>query len=190
MATDGSHVGAAGVPDGEPSDTRSGLVTDADLATLRAKYGPVAEAEASKVAAREAPPPSYPEFVPVDAEEAIARAAHTDSKDDKTGVGYDNLVMCDECHGSGIRTEQYNHMLIDKSCRKCDGDGLVLKRGVDADEARERRAAASAAAAAAAAELEEKAKAEGDGDGRSGSPRRDSPRDADADSRRDSPRTQ
>jgi len=37
----------------------------------------------------------------------------------------ENLVICRVCQGQGIVKKLYNHMVMDRMCEVCDGDGLV-----------------------------------------------------------------
>ena len=39
------------------------------------------------------------------------------------------LIICRECQGAGTIHEEYNHMVISKTCRMCDGDGIRPRPG-------------------------------------------------------------
>lgn len=52
-------------------------------------------------------------------------------KVDGSEFAVEDLIMCSDCQGLGTRREQYNHMLIDRTCTKCDGDGIVPRRGAE-----------------------------------------------------------
>lgn len=125
---------------------------DAAIGALRTKYQPIARDQHAKAAAsgsaQSGPPPkSYPEFTVRSAEELLAAGL---TEDDKTGVGADSLLVCDDCHGTGMRQEQYNHIVMERTCVKCDGDGVVMRPGISAEDA---RAAAAEEAAKRAAEM-------------------------------------
>ncbi|KAG5191043.1 hypothetical protein JKP88DRAFT_242918 [Tribonema minus] len=40
----------------------------------------------------------------------------------------DKYVICKECSGLGIRKELYNHMVLERSCEHCDGDGIAPRK--------------------------------------------------------------
>lgn len=35
------------------------------------------------------------------------------------------MRICDMCRGLGVVKELYNHMITEKTCRRCEGDGVV-----------------------------------------------------------------
>mmetsp|Transcript_101921 Transcript_101921/g.283915 ORF Transcript_101921/g.283915 Transcript_101921/m.283915 type:complete len:198 (+) Transcript_101921:198-791(+) len=129
-----STVDAGTAPAGDaaaPADYRAPdrVLNEADIASLRSKYKPMAQTEHSAAAAASASraAPTYPEYRSDGPE--YAAAAMASDKADEAEYAVEDLVMCSDCQGMGTRREQYNHMLIDRTCVKCDGDGVVPRRG-------------------------------------------------------------
>jgi hypothetical protein len=46
----------------------------------------------------------------------------------------DGVRICHECNGSGTMRELYNHMIMERTCRGCDGDGVIDRAAAVPDE--------------------------------------------------------
>jgi len=43
----------------------------------------------------------------------------------------DKYAICSTCDGQGYIQEVYNHMVLEKNCKECDGESIVLKKKVE-----------------------------------------------------------
>eukprot|EP01038_Epipyxis_sp_PR26KG_P007498 gene7498-10215_t len=43
------------------------------------------------------------------------------------GDKLDQYKICISCNGSGTIKYKYNHMILDKECENCDGEGILIK---------------------------------------------------------------
>lgn len=55
-----------------------------------------------------------------------------DSNEDSIAKGIessnlDNILICQNCNGLGLRKDIYNHIVREYTCDKCDGDGILQK---------------------------------------------------------------
>ena len=93
----------------------SGVVTEAELNRIRAKYFTVrADAEGRALGS----------FVPAapSGGSAAARATVVSS-----AGKLDKLRICKACEGSGMARHLYNHIILERTCENCEGDGVCFE---------------------------------------------------------------
>lgn len=106
-----------------PGADGGGIVSEAELSRLRAKYAAmstVAQLQSGVPAAvgEAAVPPAFSTgsvALPVTAATAVRGAP---------GSVVDRLRICRACGGSGATRQVYNHMMMERTCVECDGDGV------------------------------------------------------------------
>lgn len=98
----------------------------AQLEQLKKKWAPQAAANAAAARLNG----GVPSVGALEAAEA-KHTAHADgtSRDTHHEDRLSGLIICRECQGAGTIHEEYNHMVISKTCRMCDGDGIRPRPG-------------------------------------------------------------
>ncbi|CAM9692819.1 unnamed protein product [Discosporangium mesarthrocarpum] len=101
------------VPSLEELKNRTGI----DFANLHAKYKPYSAGSAApstKSPSRRAME-NTPDTVP------------SMPRDDKL-ARLDKYTICGSCNGLGVQKEVYNHMVLEKACKACQGECILVRK--------------------------------------------------------------
>lgn len=117
---------------------------DAQLEALRAKYAPLAaerdssgpSASLIQVAApRDVVPRALASARVTTVEpELLEVAARAGGASRAPGEPESRASICSECKGSGVTSSVYNHRVMERTCRLCEGEGVIVSQKVQVEE--------------------------------------------------------